>query len=87
MYYVIQLGESSPELIKAVAGDVDFTRRLCGLGKLFSVFTSPSSEDILTKYCHPFQNSVLENLPTDEDNSWEILREIVSISSVLHLYH
>lgn len=87
MYYVIQLGESSPELIKAFAGDVACTRQALWFGHVFSVFTSPSSEDILTKYRHPFQNSILENLPIDEDNSWEILREIAILSSLFQLYH
>lgn len=61
--------------------------RLCGLGMLFSVLTSPSFEDILTKHRHPSQNSILENLPTDEDNSREVLRELAILCFLFQLGH
>lgn len=35
IYYVIQLGESSPELIKAVAGDVACTQQALWFGHAF----------------------------------------------------
>lgn len=81
MYYVIQFGESSTELIRAVAGDVDCSSRPCGLGKLLPVLTSPSSENIITKYRHPLKIAFLNVLPTDEDKPREILGKTVACFS------
>lgn len=80
MYYVIQFGESSAELIRAVAGDVDEFGRPCGLGKPCPGLTFFSSEDILTKYRHPLKIAFLRILPTNEDNSREILGKTVACS-------
>lgn len=52
-------------------------QRPCGLGKLFAVLTSPSSENILTKYRHPLKIAFLSILSTNEDNSEEILGKTV----------
>lgn len=49
----------------------------CGLGKLLPVLTSPSSEDIFPKYRHSLKIASLSILPTNEDNSEEILGKTV----------
>lgn len=77
MYYVIQFGESSAELIRAVAGDVDCSSRPCGLGKALPVLTSPSSENIITKSRHPLKIAFLSILPTNEEQPGEIWGRIV----------
>lgn len=56
-------------------------RRPCGLGKLLPVFTSPSSEDIFPKYRHSLKIAFLSILPTNEDNSEEILGKTVDCFS------
>lgn len=72
MYYVIQFGESSTELIRALAGDVDCSSRPCGLGKPLPALASLSSENIITKYRHPLKIAFLSILPTNEAKSGEI---------------
>lgn len=52
-------------------------QRPCGLGKLLPVLTSPSSEDIFPKYRHSLKIAFLSILPTNEDNSEEILGKTV----------
>ena len=47
------------------------------MGKFLSVRTSPSSENILTKYRHPLKIAFLSILPTNEDCSGEILGKTV----------
>lgn len=52
--------------------------------ELLPGLTSPSSEDILTKYRHPLKIACLSVLPTNEDNSGEILRKTGSFPLSSH---
>lgn len=71
MYYVIQFGESSTELIRAVAGDVDCSSEALWFGQTSPSPYLPFLWEHYNQISSPFKNSSLEHFA----HKWGSLRE------------
>ena len=61
MYYVIQFGESSPELIRAVAGDVDCSSEALWFGQTSPSPYLPFLREHYNQISSPFKNRLLQH--------------------------
>lgn len=61
MYYVIQFGEPSTELIRAVAGDVDWSPEALWFGQTPPSPYLPFLRGHFNQISSPFKNSILEH--------------------------